>query len=300
MARIHPAAIAALLLASPLVASPDVPTVHRFRPEPAPSANFPPGESLPILPDLAPTAEPQQPKGAHKSNRMDQRSRIEIIRAISGEFARAVRTLPSGRKGLHIKAGQPLDEAKVQQAVAAGGAAANPGDQVQVTGLEFRERQIVIDVNGGGRQHTRWRDRIHMEVGGLPSARVEQAGSPGFQKIGSTLYLDFGQRLPELTSEQVKKYLSAFLDFARERSAAVQWVETLPPEFQQAIKDKHPVVGMDQEMVIAAVGRPDKKIRERDDDGVETEDWIYGHPPGRTIFVKFAGEKVISVKQFPN
>jgi hypothetical protein len=53
-------------------------------------------------------------------------------------------------------------------------------------------------------------------------------------------------------------------------------------------------------MVIAAVGRPDKKVRERDEDGLETEDWIYGHPPSRTIFVKFAGEKVISVKQFPN
>jgi len=293
MARLQCVAFAALLLAAP-----DVPTVHRFRPETTPSADFPPGETLPVLPDLSQTVQAPHSKDAQKSDKMDQRSRIEILRAISGEFARAVRSLPSGRKGFHLKAGQPPDDSVLDRAVAAGGSAANPGDEVQVTLVTFRDRGIVIDINGGGRQHTRWRDRVHLEVGGLPTAQVEQPGPSGLQKIGSTLYLDFDRRLPAVTPDQVKQYLSAFLDFARQRSAAVQWVETLPPEVQQAIKDKRALVGMDQEMVIAAMGRPDKKVRERDDVGLETEDWIYGHPPGRTVFVKFAGDKVISVKQF--
>ncbi len=296
MARLQCVAFAALLLAAT-----DVPTVHRFRPEATPPANFPPGENLPVLPDLSQTAQPPPSKDApksDKSDKMDQRSRIEILRAVSGEFARVVRSLPSGRKGFHIKVGQPFDESLAERAVAAGGSAAGPGDQVQVTLIEFHDRSIVIDINGGGRQHTRWRDRVHLEVSGMPTAKVEQAGSPGLQRIGSTLYLDFDRRLPAVTPEQLKQYLSTFLDFARQRSAAVQWVETLPPEMQQAIKDKRALVGMDQEMVIAAMGRPDKKVRERDDSGLETEDWIYGHPPGRTVFVKFAGDKVISVKQF--
>jgi sulfur carrier protein ThiS len=299
MARPH-LAVAALLLAAPLTAWSDVPTVHRFRPEMTPVTDFPPGETLPVFPDLAPTADAPQSKDAHKSDRMDQRDRIEILRAISGEFARAVCALPSGRKGIHIKAGKPVDEEAVLRAVRLGGAAANPGDQVQVTAIEFHDREIVVDVNGGGRQHTRWRDRIHLEVGGAPTARMDQTGSQGLQKAGTTIYLDFDQRLPELTPEQIKQFLSAFLDFAKQRSAAVQWVETLPPEVQTAIKEKRALVGMDQEMVIAALGRPDKKVRERDDDGLETEDWIYGHPPERTVFVKFAGEKVITVKQYPN
>lgn len=299
MARPH-LAIAALLLAAPVVASSDVPTVHRFRPEMTPVTDFPPGETLPVFPDLAPTADAPQSKDAHKSDRMDQRARIEILRAISGEFARAVSALPGGRKGIHVKAGKPVEEEMVQRAVRIGGAAANPGDQVQVTAIEFHDKEIVVDVNGGGRQHTRWRDRIHMEVSGVPTARMDQTGSQGLQKAGSTIFLDFDQKLPELSPEQVKQFLSAFLDFAKQRSAAVQWVETLPPEVQAAIKEKRALVGMDQEMVIAALGRPDKKVRERDDDGLETEDWIYGHPPGRTVFVKFAGEKVITVKQYPN
>ena len=297
MPPLHYVAAAALLL----MALPDVPPVHRFRPDTAPSGEFPPGGTLPVVPDLAPTADLPQSKNAHKpgqSERMDQRSRIEILRSISGEFARAVRALPTGKSGLHVKAGKPLDDAAVNRAVITAGAAANPGDQVQVTLVEFRDRALVIDVNGGGRQHTHWRDRVHLEVGGMPTARAQKAGPPGLEKVGSTIFLEFDHALPPLTAEQVKQYLSAFLDFAKQRSAAVQWVDTLPPEMQEAIKNKQAVVGMTQDMVVAAVGRPDKKVRERDEDGLETEDWIYGHPPGRTTFVKFAGDKVVSVKRF--
>jgi len=51
-------------------------------------------------------------------------------------------------------------------------------------------------------------------------------------------------------------------------------------------------------MVLAALGRPEHKVRERTPDGDETEDWIYGSPPARTTFVTFAGDKVIRVEQF--
>lgn len=292
MARLQCAAFAAIMLAA------DVPTVHRFRPETTLPAAFPAGETLPVLPDLSQTSQVRPSQDAPKSDRLDERARIEILREISGEFARAVRSLPSGKNGFHIKVGKPLDESLAERAVAAGGSAAGPGDQIQITRIEFHDRSIVIDINGGGRQHTRLRDRIHLQVSGMPTARVDQPGPAGLQKIGSTLYLDFERRVPAVTPQQLKQYLSAFLDFTRQRSAAVQWVETLPPEMQQAIKDKRPLVGMDQEMVIAAMGRPGKKVRERDETGLETEDWIYGHPPGRTVFVKFAGDKVISVKQF--
>lgn len=76
-------------------------------------------------------------------------------------------------------------------------------------------------------------------------------------------------------------------------------MDTLPPDVQKAIQDKRPTVGMDREMVIAALGRPDRKVREKGPDGGETEDWIYGHPPAKTIFVKFEGDKVTKVEQFP-
>jgi hypothetical protein len=177
---------------------------------------------------------------------------------------------------------------------------------VQITRLEFRAKEIIVDINGGGKKKRSWRERIQISGGGIPTVRTttttsgNDGGPPGFQGVGSTLVLDYGKSVPDLTVEELKAHLSVFLDFEGHRSAAVHWIETLPPEFQQAIKEKRAVVGMDREMVIASMGKPEKKVREKDIDGLETEDWIYGHPPASTVFVKFAGDKVISVKEFPN
>jgi len=79
----------------------------------------------------------------------------------------------------------------------------------------------------------------------------------------------------------------------------VQWFDTLPPDIKKAIQDRIPKVGMDREMVVAAIGKPSHKVRERDSQGNEIEDWIYGTPPDKTTFVRFMGDKVTSIKQFP-
>ncbi len=79
----------------------------------------------------------------------------------------------------------------------------------------------------------------------------------------------------------------------------MQWIDTLPPDIKKAIQDKRAIVGMDREMVVAAIGKPEHKVRERDEDGNEIEDWIYGQPPSKTIFVRFLGDRVTSVKEFP-
>jgi len=34
-------------------------------------------------------------------------------------------------------------------------------------------------------------------------------------------------------------------------------------------------------------------------EGNDIEDWIYGQPPSKTVFVRFTGSRVTSVKQFP-
>jgi hypothetical protein len=83
-------------------------------------------------------------------------------------------------------------------------------------------------------------------------------------------------------------------DFSQ-RSATVPWIETIPEEFRKAIKEKRAAVGMNREMVLAALGRPPRKVRETTD-GVEREDWIYGNPPFVT-FVTFVGDEVIEVRE---
>jgi len=289
--------LACIIVSALLLMDADVPQVSRLRPQPAQAVEFPAGESLPVLPDLSPSPGQQTP--AKKVDRLRPESRINLVRYVSGEFARAVKALPAGKKPFRIKVGQPIDENALRQAIANNGSAVNPGDTVQVTRLEFRENEIVLDLNGG-RRKARWRDRVHVQVGGVPTVTTTPANSPpGLQGQGTTLVLDFGAPLPNMTPDELKQDLVGVLDFSKQRSASVQWVETLPPDFQKAIQEKRAVVGMDREMVQAAIGKPERKVRERDPDGVETEDWIYGQPPGKTIFVHFVGDRVASVKQFP-
>jgi hypothetical protein len=236
---------------------------------------------------------------------LQETSKLNLIRYVSGEFAKAIKPLPAGKEGFHVNVGKPLESDLLDRAVATHGPAVNTGDNVQITRLEFRDHQIIVDVNGGGRGKRHWRDHLQIGLGGasIPTAQstsTQDQGPPGMQPgMGSTIFLEFNKPVPDLTPDELKQFLSPFLNFSKERSAAVQWFDTLPPEMKKAIQDRKPVVGMDREELIAAIGKPDHKVRERDSDGNDIEDWIYGQPPSKTVFVRFQGDHVTSIKQFP-
>jgi hypothetical protein len=294
-----------------LLAYADIPQVNSLRSSTNPPAAFPAGGDIPLFgsdgaveTDPQGQSNPQDKNPGTKSATLQDNSKLELIRYVSGEYAKALKPLPAGKEGFIVHIGQPLDANMLDRQVATHGAAVNTGDHVQITKLEFRDKEIVVDLNGGGRGKKRLRDRIHLEMGGVPTAQTtstqQDAGPPGMQPgLGSTLYLDFSQPLPDLSPEDLKKLLAPFLDFSRQRSASVQWFDTLPTEMKKAIQNRIAVVGMDREEVIAAVGKPEHKVRERDAEGNDTEDWIYGQPPSKTVFVRFSGDRVTSVKQFP-
>lgn len=277
----------------------DLPSAFKLGFQENTNVEFPAGMSLPVLPELTETQDSAKPR--KKSDRLTAEERLTLVRYVSGEFARAIKPLPGGKQGLRMKVGEPLNQQMLDRAVATHGAAVNTGDSVQVTHLEFKDREILVDVNGGGHIKKRLRDRVHLEVGGMPTVRSTQPDQPPGVRggMGSTIELDFGKPVPEMTPDELKQLLAPILDFSKQRSAAVHWIDTLPPEIKKAIEEKRAVLGMDREMVVAAVGKPERKVRERDDDGNEVEDWIYGEPPGKTMFVRFMGERVTRIKSFP-
>jgi hypothetical protein len=242
-------------------------------------------------------AFPQKPADPLTPATLQPQSRLAIIRFVDGEFAKLVRPLPRGKQGFKVSVGKPLDSSKLLETVRTEGAAANKGDTVQITNIEFRSREVVFEINGGGKKHFHLREHLQIGAGGSTSPVPNPDARP-HDGQGSTLILDYGGPLPDMTPDDLKEELSVFLDFSQQRSAAVNWVETLPAEFQEGIKAHKAVEGMDQDTVIAAMGRPERKVRERDPNGNETEDWIYGNPPAKTIFVTFSSGKVIRVKEF--
>jgi len=290
----------------------DIPRVNSLRPPANPPSNLPLGDDIPLFPEDESSGnpaqtQPQAPTKASsqtKATTLQDSSKLALIRYVSGEFAKAVKPMPAGKEGFLLYAGKPLDGQVLERAIATHGAAVSPGDKVQITKLDFRDHQIVVDVNGGGRGKKHWRDHIQIGMGTpFPTAQTtatQDTGPPGLQPgMGSTIFLEFNKAVPDLTPEELKQLLAPFLNFAQERSAAVQWFDTLPPEMKKAIQDRKPMVGMDREEIIAAIGKPDHKVRERDPDGNDIEDWIYGQPPSKTVFVRFMGDKVTSIKQFP-
>jgi hypothetical protein len=304
--------VLAITLMCLLFADADVPRVNSLRAPANAPENFPANGEIPLFGnDALPGTDPQgqaagqdKAPSTGKNSSLQDSSKLTLIRYVSGEYAKAIKPLPAGKEGFIVHIGQPLDANMLDRQVATHGAAVNTGDHVQITKLEFHERQIVVDLNGGGRGKKRLRDRIHLEMGGIPTTRTtstqQDQGPPGMQPgLGSTLYLEFTQPLPDMSPEDLKKLLSPFLDFTRQRSASVQWFDTLPIEMKKAIQDRKPVVGMDREEVVAAIGKPEHKVRERDSEGNDIEDWIYGQPPSKTVFVRFTGARVTSVKQFP-
>ena len=299
----------AITLSLLLFAFADVPGVDRLRTPANSGPAFSSSDEIEILPNLvSPDDEQQAQSGGQDKSKgptLQDKSKLDLVRYVSGEFAKALKPLPAGKEGFLVYVGKPIAFDLLDRAVATHGAAVNSGDQVQITKLDFHEHTIVVDVNGGGRGKKNWRDHIQIGMGGVPTMSTQtttqqENAPPGIRPgMGSTIFLEFNKSIPDLTPADLKQLLAPFMDFSRQRSASVQWADTLPPEMKKAIQDRRPVVGMDREEVVAAIGKPEHKVRERDSEGNEIEDWIYGQPPSKTVFVRFQGDRVTSIRQYP-
>jgi hypothetical protein len=219
--------------------------------------------------------------------------RVEISRGLTAEYATAKVPLPRSRKALAVNPDGTYDKTQWDGAGREYGPAARSGDQVQISKVTIEGDKLVLDINGGFRGGRRWYDRIEVGMGG--SSRNSGMGRGGTSAPGgTTIALLFPKGVPALAASDIKKMLAPVLDFDK-HSVTEQYMDTLPPEIQAAIKEKRAAEGMDREQVLLALGRPRNKVRETRD-GVETEDWIYGQPPGKITFVTFAGSKVTRVK----
>jgi hypothetical protein len=287
-----------LALAAALAAGADIPGAASFQTA-APDAKNASSAAAPptVHPETPAAGATGQDKG-RTSKPLQPESRLLLVRYVSGEFAKAVQALPGGKKGLKIPVGKPLNAQHMSDTLRLYGAAISPGDHVQITGMEFRSREIVFQINGGGKKPFHFRDHLQVSAGMGAASVSPPPASRASEGTGSTLILDYGRELPDMSPDDLKHDLSVVLDFSKQRSAAVNWIDTLPPQVQQAIKDRKAIAGMDREMVMAAMGRPEKKVRERDAEGRETEDWIYGLPPEKTTFVTFLGDNVVRVREF--
>ncbi|HZQ93215.1 MAG TPA: hypothetical protein VFA60_15590 [Terriglobales bacterium] len=219
-------------------------------------------------------------------------TRMDLIRGLQSEFVFLKVLFPMGKEGLKLRDGRlSPDDVGIRNLIANNGLAGRPGDRGQITNILIRDRSIVFELNGGPKKKKKWYQ--HLEVG-VGANTVPVAPDNSEMAVGSVLTLEFDKFVPDLTVEQAKRLLAPVFDFTA-RSASQVFVESLPPKLKDAIANHHVLVGMNRELVNAARGRPDQKVREREA-GAEYEEWIYGQPPQEVEFVRFTGDEVTQVK----
>jgi hypothetical protein len=231
-----------------------------------------------------------------KHRPMSQQTRFYVIRGLQSEIAFARKPFPMGTKGLTLNEDgtvTPSDN-EIAKELAVLGPAVRPGDRVNITLVKIAKDYILFELNGGPKKKKKWYDHIDVGMPGAPTVKKTEDQPPENPR-GTLLILSFKGFVPEISPDALKEMLHPVLDFSS-KSAAEAYLDTIPPKAKEAIKNHQVLVGMDQDMVIYAKGRPGKKIRENDEHGKPYEEWIYGTPPEDVEFVRFSGPEVVQVK----
>jgi len=224
---------------------------------------------------------------------MDPKNRLEVMRIMEAEQGFAMRPFPKGHKGLTLVANGNLEPAgePYLEMVTKEGTSAKPGDRLVLTDVKIENNKMIFDINGGpDRKHRFLR---HVQIGAGPTMTpVVQGEDP--DPVGARLTLDFKGHIPELTGAQVKALLAPLISFDV-KTPIQAFTDTLPPKLKEAILNHHVMVGMSTEMVMFALGQPEKKVREMEGQ-MPFEEWIYGQPPKPVQFVRINGNRVIRVE----
>ncbi|HEY4052023.1 MAG TPA: hypothetical protein VGM27_34635 [Acidobacteriaceae bacterium] len=220
-------------------------------------------------------------------------TREQLIRLFQSEQAFAVRPLPLGTRGLVLHANGPLAPSGGEYAAELDkyGISAKPGDRLIISKFDVRPDRIIFEFNGGPDKHHRIMQHIQLGVGMQTTPLAQDDGQV---PVGSRLALVFPKFVPEMNGAQLRGLIAPMLDFSL-KTPAQAYADTLPPKLKSAVVNHEVLVGMNRDMVINAVGRPDQKIRETDGQ-TPFEEWIYGQPPHQVQFVRFNGNRVVRLE----
>ena len=227
---------------------------------------------------------------------LSKKTEMDLIRSLNAEVAFISTTFPMGKKGLTLKDGVISPSGQdLQLLIALWGPSVKPGDRALISKIIFKGDRIRFEINGGPVKRKKWYQHIEINgaTGGITPGGDEDAANTNPR--GSYVDLVFDHYVPDLDAKQVKELLRPVLNFDA-KSALEAYLETVPPKVKEAIEHHQVLVGMNREMVIYSKGRAPNKTREKDAEGVDYEEWIYGQPPQDVDFVRFVGEEVVRME----
>jgi len=227
---------------------------------------------------------------------LTQDARFAIIGSMIATEGAARIAMPLGKGGVELSENGLINHPKLQKELSDNGRSIAPGRVVRITHIEFNDKSIEFELDGGGTKKKGILSNVQISVGG--ASNTKDQGKESAPAKGSKITLTFATKLPQnLKADDLKNLLNPILDFSKQ-SLARGTVDALPEEFQEAVKVKEARIGMDSNTVLLALGQPNKRVREKNSEGVEQEDWIYNGRGLRQTFVTFEKDVVVSVKQY--
>ena len=221
-------------------------------------------------------------------------AKFELLRTVLADQAAARIDMPFGADGVEVSENGEINKDKLDKEMKKNGQSIVTGKVVTITDMSFGDNKIELELDGGGKNKRNVLDHIQVGIGNGGGPVRED---PTKKAKGSKIVLHFAKKVPpDLKPEALKEMLRPVLDFNKQ--IAVQSpVDALPPEFREAVKSKEAKIGMDRDTVIMALGRPDKKVREKKD-GVDVEDWIYFQRGLRAKFITFENNVVVRIAEY--
>lgn len=228
-------------------------------------------------------------------SKLTEAQRTQVIRAFLAERPWVHRALPRGKAGVRIEEDGKIvpSGAEMNQLVSEFGSAAKPGDRVKITAVRFVRHGIDFEINGGPVKKKKWYDRVSVDAGGFTPHG--QSGDQLYDLSNGSSVLLILRDDAGITTAHIKELLAPVLDF-KSLSQAEAYQKGLPPLVAAAVKKHHALVGMDADMVLFALGRPQQRLHETTKDGQDYDEWIYGTPPQEVEFIRFIGNKVIRIE----
>jgi len=220
-----------------------------------------------------------------------KRSETEFYRIFLGKDVRALIDMPAYKDGVDLYVFPKLEK------------------RFDSRGIDLKELGKYLKEKGVGVEQNEWTiitdvkiesDRVEIQLGGGGEGRGEskKADRGAYKRAGgSRINFRYGRSVTDadLDPGAFLPLMGRVLDTSKITGAVIP--KDVPPQYQDAIREKDVKVGMSYQMVLLSFGEPDqKKVDDSTDDSLR-ETWFYLKDGHRWV-VKFANGKVAKVQVF--
>src|SRR5215471_1389169 len=97
-----------------------------------------------------------------------QSAQVEIVRKLIAEEAAARVDMPFGSDGVQLTDSGIINDADLRKQIQKSGRSVETGRIVALTKIEFSDKSIDIELDGGGKDKKSFMDHVQVGIGGAP------------------------------------------------------------------------------------------------------------------------------------